>query len=151
MSTVTTARVMRRARVVRAALVGVVLALAAACTRAAPDATPEGAVRLFVECARALGKRAILEGGTTDAARLTYAFRLCVSRKPTADELAVLSELLKKHRQRFVAGEANAAEVATGEKEPKAKQQDGLSYTDWAAYTLVARVVLNLDETVTKE
>jgi hypothetical protein len=106
---------------------------------------------IFVECARALGKRAILEGGATDAERLTYAFRLGVSRKPTADELAVLSALLEKHRKRFAAGEASAAEVATGEKEPKAKPPAGASYSDWAAYTLVARVVLNLDETVTKE
>ncbi|MCE9562440.1 MAG: DUF1549 and DUF1553 domain-containing protein [Planctomycetes bacterium] len=106
---------------------------------------------LFVESARALGKRAILEGGTTDADRLTFAFRACVSRKPTADELAVLTGLLEKHRKRFAAGEGNAAEVATGEKEPKAKLPAELKMNDWAAFTLVARVLLNLDETVTKE
>jgi hypothetical protein len=106
---------------------------------------------IYVECARALGKRAILEGGKTDAERLAYAFRLCVSRKPTADELAILANLLEKHRQRFAAGEASAAEVATGEKEQKTKPPAGMSYTDWAAHTLVARVLLNLDETVTKE
>ncbi len=38
---------------------------------------------IFVECARALGKRAVLEGGKTDADRLTFAFRLCV--EPQAD------------------------------------------------------------------
>ena len=106
---------------------------------------------VFVECARALGKRAILEGGTTDADRITFAFRLCVARRPTADELAVLVKLLEKHRGRFAAGAASAAEVATGEKTPKAKPADGVILTDWAAYTLVARVLLNLDETITKE
>jgi hypothetical protein len=106
---------------------------------------------IFVECARALGKRAILEGGKTDTDRLTYAFRLCVARKPTTDELEVLSGLLEKHKKRFTSGEANAAEVATGEKEPKAKLPDGVTYPEWAAFTLVARVLLNLDETVTKE
>ena len=106
---------------------------------------------IFVECARALGKRAIVEGGKTDAERLTYAFRLCVARKPTADELAILSGLLEKYRKRFADAPANAAEVATGEKGPKAKLPDGVTYPDWAAYTLVARVILNLDETVTKE
>jgi len=55
---------------------------------------------VFVESARALGKRAILEGGKTDNTRLTFAFRLCVSRKPTADELALLSALLEKTRRR---------------------------------------------------
>jgi hypothetical protein len=106
---------------------------------------------IFVECARALGKRAVLEGGKTDAERLTFAFRLCVSRKPTADELTVLSGLLEKHKVRFAKAPATATEVATGEKQPKTAPPAGLTYPDWAAYTLVARVILNLDETVTKE
>jgi hypothetical protein len=106
---------------------------------------------IFVECARALGKRTVLEGGKTDADRLTFAFRLCVSRKPTADELAVLTGLLEKYKKRFADAPATAAEVATGEAKPKADPPAGLTYPDWAAYTLVARVVLNLDETVTKE
>ncbi|MBM3980244.1 MAG: DUF1549 domain-containing protein [Planctomycetes bacterium] len=104
---------------------------------------------IFVECARALGKRAVLEGGKTDAERLTYAFRLCVSRAPTADELAVLTKLLDKTRKRFEEGEANAAEIATGDKD--AAKPDGLTFADWGAFAVIARVLLNLDETVTKE
>ncbi len=106
---------------------------------------------LFVESARGLAKRALLEGGKTDGDRLTYAFRLCVSRKPTADELAVLSDLLAKYQRRFADHPANATEVATGMKDPKATPPAGVTYPDWAAYTLIARVLLNLDETVTKE
>ena len=105
--------------------------------------------KIFVEAARALGKRAVLEGGKTDAKRLTYAFRLCVSRKPDPDELAILSALLEKTRKRFEDGEANAAEVATGTKD--GERVEGLTFADWGAYTIVARVLLNLDETVTKE
>src|SRR5262245_8662838 len=78
----------------------------ASCVKRTRTNTPLAALTglnetIFVECARALGKRAVLEGGKTDAERLTYAFRLCVSRKPTADELAVLSTLLEKNRKRF--------------------------------------------------
>lgn len=104
---------------------------------------------VFVECARGLAKRAILEGGKTDTERLTYAFRLCVSRKPAADELEVLAQLLAKNRKRFEEGEANPSEIATGEKD--SPKPEGFTHADWAAFTLVARVLLNLDETLTKE
>jgi hypothetical protein len=107
---------------------------------------------VFVECARALGQRIVKEGGKTDAERLTFAFRLCTARAPTADELAVLTGLLEKHRKRFAADAAAAAEVATGTRQqPPADPPAGVTYPDWAAYTLVARVLLNLDETITKE
>jgi hypothetical protein len=85
---------------------------------------------VFVECARALGKRAIGEGGKTDADRIVYA--------------DVLLALLKKQRERFISGDSNAAEIATGDK-------TGTATADQAAYTLVARVMLNLDETIAKE
>jgi hypothetical protein len=104
---------------------------------------------LFVECARGLGKRTLLEGGKTDGERIEYAFRLCLARKPTADEAKVLSSLLEKQRQRLSSGEANAAEIAAGDKQ--AKPPAGLDMADWAAYTLLARVLLNLDETIAKE
>jgi hypothetical protein len=127
----------------------------ASCVKRARTNTPLAALTalnetVFVECARALGKRAVIEGGTTDAERLTYAFRLCVSRAPTKDELAILTGLLEKSRKRFEEGEANAAEIATGTKDPD-KKPLGLTFEDWGAYTLVARVLLNLDETLTKE
>jgi hypothetical protein len=128
----------------------------ASCVKRARTNTPLQALTglneaVFVEAARALGKRVLAEGGKSDADRLTLAFRLCTGRKPDADELAVLSGLLEKHRARFAAGEANAAEVATGSKDGKEAPPAGATTADWAAYTLVARVVLNLDETITKE
>ena len=126
----------------------------ASCVKRTRTNTPLAALTalnetIFVECARALGKRAVLEGGPTDTERLTHAFRLCVSRTPTADELAILAKLLEKSRTRFEEGVANASEVATGAKD--AEKPDGLTLTDWAAFALVARVLLNLDETLTKE
>ena len=128
----------------------------ASCVKRARTNTPLQALTglneaIFVECARALGKRVITEGGKSDAGRLTLTFRLCTGRKPSDDELAVLTGLLDKHRARFAAGEANPAEVATGSKDGKDAPPAGATMADWAAYTLVARVVLNLDETVTKE
>jgi hypothetical protein len=127
----------------------------ASCVKRTRTNTPLAALTalnetIFVECSRALGKRAVVEGGKTDAERLTYAFRLCVSRAPTKDELAILTGLLEKSRKRFEEGEASAAEIATGTKDPIERPTD-LTFADWGAYTLVARVILNLDETMTRE
>ncbi len=126
----------------------------ASCVKRTRTNTPLAALTalnetIFVECARGLAKRALTEGGKTDTDRLTYAFRLCVSRTPTADELAILAKLLEKNRKRFEEGEANASEIATGAKD--SPKPDGFTLADWGAYTLVARVLLNLDETLTKE
>src|SRR4051812_40098760 len=77
----------------------------AACVKRARTNTPLQALTglnetVFVECARALGRRAVTEGGTTDAERVAFAFRLCTARTPTADEGKVLLSLLAKHRAR---------------------------------------------------
>jgi len=104
---------------------------------------------IFMDCARALAARALKEGGTSDGERLTYAFRLCLGRPPADDEKARLMELLAKEWKRIADGTLNAVEVATGNKD--ALLPDGLKPNDLAVYTIVSRVLLNLDETITKE
>jgi hypothetical protein len=105
---------------------------------------------VFLECARAMALRILKDGGKTDAERLTFAFRLCVSRPPSADELAELNGLLTKQRERLAAGKLDAAEVATGKKDAKTLPA-GVKPEDAAAFTILSRVLLNLDETITKE
>ena len=104
---------------------------------------------VFLECARAMAVRILKAGGTTDGERLAFAFRLCVSRPPTAEEAADLAALLAKQRSRLAAGQLDAAEVATGKK--AGPLPPGVKAVDAAAFTIVARVLLNLDETITKE
>lgn len=128
----------------------------AACVKRVRSNTPLQALTtlnetVFVETARALGQRMLREGGDTDAARLSYGFRLCTSRLPTEMEKAELEKLLKKHRERFAEGWLSPAEVIFGSKELKEKPPAGTTPTQWASYTLVARVLLNLDETITRE
>jgi hypothetical protein len=127
----------------------------AACVRRARSNTPLQALTLlnetvFMECARALAARVLREGGSADADRLTYAFRLCVSRPPAADERAELEALLNKQRRRIADGTLDPVEVATGKK-GAGPLPEGLRADELAAYTVVARVLLNLDETITKE
>ena len=96
-----------------------------------------------------LFRSVLKEGGTTDAERLTYAFRLCVSRPPDDFERATLEALLAKERRRIADGKLSAVEVATGSKD--GPLPDGLRADDLAVYAIVSRVLLNLDETITKE
>jgi hypothetical protein len=103
---------------------------------------------VFLECARALADRILKEGGQTDDERLTYAMRLCVSRSPTTEEKTELLHLVEKQRQRIAAGALDPMEVATGKKEKPADKQQA---EHLAVYTIVSRVLLNLDETITKE
>jgi hypothetical protein len=106
---------------------------------------------VFMDCARALAVRAIQQGGRTDAERIAFAFRCCTSRPPAADEAAELNRLLANERERIAKGEVNAAELATGQKDAKGKLPTGIDTAEAAAFTVVARVLLNLDETITKE
>ncbi len=106
---------------------------------------------LFFESAQGLARRALRHAAETDEQRLTYAFRCCVARLPDSAELAVLKKLLAKQRRRFNSKELDAAKILVdGYGRPSAKL-DGVGDSELAAWTLVCRVLLNLDETITRE
>ncbi len=104
-----------------------------------------------MEAAQALARRTLAEGGATEESRIDYVFRRCVSRVPTATERDELLGLLKSQLARFDEPNAKPEDLIL----TKAQRFDTLPpLTDvrqLAAYTLVSRVILNLDETITKE
>ncbi|MEY2429198.1 MAG: hypothetical protein QOJ40_2083 [Verrucomicrobiota bacterium] len=106
---------------------------------------------LFVECAQTLARKTLEAGGATDPDRITYAFRRALSRSPTTDEKTELLSLLQKQQHRIADGWVNANEISSGKTEVPAKLPNGATPTQLAAYTVVSRVLLNLDETITKE
>ena len=113
--------------------------------------TPQQALTLlndptFVEAARALAERAIQEPETTDfEARIDHAFRLVLARAPTADERAGLREFYQTQRSNYAATPDDAAKLAqVGLYEVDAS----LDPIELAAWTQVARVLLNLNETL---
>ncbi len=99
------------------------------CIRRSKSNTPLQALMTLNEtmsmaAAKALGERMWKEGGSDDASHIAYGFQLCTGRAPNAKEATVLLEMLKRHQP-------NAGEIDS--------------------HTLIARVLLNLDETITKE
>ena len=106
---------------------------------------------IFVECAQALAHKALEEGGSSDSDRIVYAFRRALARPPSPAEKQELLNLLEKQRQRIADGWINPHEIATGKNELPSDLPEGTTPAQWAAYTIVSRVLLSLDETITKE
>jgi hypothetical protein len=114
--------------------------------------TPLQALQLMndvqhVEAARALAERALTEGGTTTEDRITFLYRTLLSRRPDADELRLVMANLARQRELYRADPATARQlVATGESKPR-----GVAPADeTAAWTMVANLLLNLDETLNR-
>jgi mono/diheme cytochrome c family protein len=104
----------------------------------------------FMECAQALARKTLAEGGKSDRERIEYAFRRALSRPPTKSEQAELLSLLEAQKKHISEGWVSAGELATG-KSTVDNLPAGTTPTQLAAYTVVSRVLLNLDETITKE
>jgi hypothetical protein len=103
---------------------------------------------VFVEAAQALAMRVWKEGGKDDHSRIDYAFELCTGRKPNAKETATISSLLQDSENLFENQTTRAVEVAS--PDPK-KPAQNVNLHKVAAWTMVSRVLLNMDETITKE
>ncbi|MGQ0635435.1 MAG: DUF1553 domain-containing protein [Planctomycetaceae bacterium] len=122
------------------------------CTRRERSNTPLQALQLMndvqqFEAARALAERAIADGGATPAGRIEFLYRTVLARKPDETELKLVGELLARERALFDAdpGAARKA-VHVGESSPRGLAPD----PETAAWTLVANLILNLDETITR-
>ncbi len=101
----------------------------------------------FVEAARALATRMIKEGGDSEAERLRFGLRAVTGRNANDNELSLLSAELATQRSYFQDHpEAAAKLISTG----KSKLDETLDPIELAAFTAVARVLLNLDETISK-
>jgi hypothetical protein len=102
----------------------------------------------FVEAAHGLARRMLAEAGPAPADRIAFAFRVVLARPPTADESATLVAGYTADRERFVADPAAAARYAgVGLVQPSA----GSDPAEFAACSLAASVILNLDECVMRE
>ncbi len=123
------------------------------CTRRVRSNTPLQALttlneRTFIEAAQAMGLRVLKEGGRDDRSRSDYAFRLVVGRAPTASELKLLLAYWDE-QYRYFEDHSDAA-LAVALPDPKAVPPD-VNVHKAAAWAMLSRAILNLDETITKE
>jgi hypothetical protein len=101
----------------------------------------------YVEASRKLGERMMKEGGTTPAARIAFAFELATAREPNEREAAILGRIYDQHLAKYRTAAAAAKELLAVGEAPRDEQLDA---AELAASAMVASVILNLDEVVTK-
>ncbi|MES2696083.1 MAG: DUF1553 domain-containing protein, partial [Verrucomicrobiota bacterium] len=117
-----------------------------------PSNTPMQALVLlndpsYVEAARVFAEKALREGGATFEAKLGWAFSRALSRPPAAEEARILRGLFDAQQKRYAKDETAARELIDVGDSPVAKD---LPLADLAAWTAVARTLLNLHETITR-
>jgi hypothetical protein len=118
------------------------------CTRRIRSNTPLQALTVlndqaFFEFAQALGTRLLRDGPSNDNDRIRFAFRLCLAREPSSDEQQRLEQLLVAERRAF---DDNGENISA----PAASHLTG-DARNIAAWTALARVLINLDEFITRE
>lgn len=102
---------------------------------------------VYIEAAQALARRTIANGGKTTEERAAFALKACLIRPATEAEVSRLVKLYDDAKAKFVKDAAKAAQFATAPLGPLPK---GVDAADAAAWTVVANVILNLDEMLMK-
>ena len=102
----------------------------------------------YVEAARSFAVKIIAEGGTTTTARLAWAWQRALQRAPRAEEVRTATTLLDEHLRVYRADPAAAAALLTTGAAPLPAGNDG---PEVAAWSHVARVLLNLHEFITRD
>jgi hypothetical protein len=103
----------------------------------------------FVVASRAFAQRIMQEAGPDPAERVTRAFRLATARRPDPQELDILVDYYKEQLAEYEQNPEKAKKLLT-EGEMDQPGEPSLPTTEWAAWTTVANLILNLDETITK-
>ena len=102
----------------------------------------------YLEAARVLAQRMMIEGGSTPPARIEFAFRLATARPPSRQKSDVLLGSFQHYLDTYQTNLESARKLVNVGESPVNPQ---LNVSELAAYTTVASLILNLDETVTRE
>ena len=102
---------------------------------------------VFVECAQALGRRLMKEGGVTVAERVRWGLGLCLGRPAREEEVRILERHFEAEGTHY-RGNVEAAERLA--VEPLGPLEEGMDAAEAAAWTSVGNVLLNLDAVLTR-
>ena len=102
----------------------------------------------YVEASRLLAERMITEGGATSEERISFGYRLAMAREPAAEETQVLVDGLHHHLDRYQTHRTAALQLVSEGEYPR---NQALEIAELASYTTLASLILNLDETITKQ
>jgi hypothetical protein len=102
----------------------------------------------YVEASRALAQRMIKEAPAGPEEKIAFAFKLATARDPLAKESEILTASFRKSLERFRSDGESAKKLLS---EGDWRQDPKLDPAELAAYTMTASLILNLDETLTKE
>ena len=122
------------------------------CSGRGKSNTPMQALQLLndvqhVEAARNFAEKIIQKGGKQDQTKISWAWRAATSRNPSREEIEIVQDLLNQNRKRYAQDLKSAEDlIGFGESEPDAK----IKPIELAPWTLVANMILNLDEVVNK-
>ena len=103
---------------------------------------------VFVEASRVFAERIMQEGGDDVPQRLSFGFRLCTARSPRVEELTVLQRIYSTQLAKYRTDPVAAESLVSNGGSPRSPS---LPVAELAAWTTVGNVLLNLDETITRE
>ena len=102
----------------------------------------------YVQAARALATRVMRADLQTDDQRAARMYRLCTARRPDEKKVDELVQLFTDQLARYEQDELAARRILTGLTE--SREANGFDDSHRAAWTIVANLILNLDEVITK-
>ncbi len=126
-----------------------------ACTRRIRSNTPLQALTMmndpaFIEIAMSLSKRLITEASSTSE-RIHLGFQLCLNRDPSPEELHLLTKLVEQQSKEFTE-HPNESKALVDQAAAIGQIQKSIqNKVEFSAWTMAARILLNLDEAITRE
>jgi len=105
---------------------------------------------IFVESAKGLALRIVQEGGKDLVSRINYGYLLTTGRPARKPEIEAIGQLMEEQQHRLSEGWLNTQEIAFIDPENLPELPKGVTPRDVASWAIASRVLLNLDETLTK-